>query len=241
MSMKRITTLVKSAASYDLVTLETVKVELEIPDSDTSKDAWLTGVIHQISGSCARYCNRSAMDVNEASFPVETVQDLFFPERDAYPYQVPGGTDPLQLSHWPLASLTDSNGQPLSAVTSVVIADPPGTNTVLVEGTDFIVNPAFGQLVRLDPWSQYPTLWLPIKTTVIYAGGFNLIPDDVQEAALRWITQRYKERGRDPNLRAKEEPNLGRMEYWTGGPPMSGGVPEEIAELLWNYRSPVCA
>lgn len=236
MGLKRISTLLTPAATYDLVDLETVKVELQIPDDDTSKDAWLTGVIHQVSGAIARFCNRSSMDVNEASFPIETVQDLFYPERDAYPYQVPGGLELLQLSRWPLPFVEGGD----SPVTSIVITDPPGNNTTLVEGTDFIVNPAFGQLVRLEPFTQYPTLWFPVKTVVIYQGGFDPIPPDVQDAALRWITQRFSDRGRNPNLRAREQPGTGREEFWVGGPPMSGGVPQEIVELLDHYRVPGC-
>lgn len=237
MGMKRITTLVTPAATYDLVTLEVTKTELEIPDSDETKDAWLAGVIKQVSGAIQRYCNRSPRDVNEGTFPVEIVQDLFFPERDAYPYQVPGGTDPLQLSRWPI----DTPEGKSSGVQSVIVTDPPGTNTPLVEGTDYIVNPGFGQLIRLDQFTAYPTMWVPIVTTVIYSGGYAEIPDDLQQAALRWITMRFGDRGRNPNLRAKEQPNLGREEFWVGGPPTSGGIPKEIAELLDSYRVPTTA
>lgn len=240
MGLKRITTLLTPAATYDLVTLEQVKVELRIADTDTGNDAWLAGVITQISGACARYCNRSAQDISEASFPVETVQDLFYPERDAYPYQVPGGTDQLQLSRWPLPMLTNQQGQAVSPVQSVVITDPPGSNTTLVEGTDFLVDAAAGHLVRLDQWTQYPTLWLAIKTVVVYQGGFASIPTDVQEAVLRWITQRWGDRGREPGLRTLSEPGIGEKTYWVGGPQMSGGVPAEITAVLDQYRAPVC-
>jgi hypothetical protein len=237
MGMKRISTLITPATTYDLVTLEAVKIELELKDADTSKDAWLAGVISEVSGTIQRYCNRSPRDVNEGSFPVEKVQDLFFPERDPYPYQVPGGADPLQLSRWPISTPEEQQ----SGVVSVVITDPPGTNTTLVEGSDFIVNSAFGQLIKLDPFTAYPTLWMPVTTTVIYTGGYASIPDDIAMAAKRWVSQRWADRGRNPNLRAKEQPNIGREEYWVGGPPMSGGVPQEIAEVLDSYRTPTTA
>lgn len=298
MGLQRVTTLITPAASYALVALDDVKTELDIPSTDTSSDALLTGYINQVSGAMSRYCNRAPQDVNEASFPVELVQDLFYPDRDAYPYQVPGGTSALQLSRWPIAKITTLptsgntnsgnvlsfasvpaaivDGTPVNGLNlpvsatvvgvgatsvtlnapivgavpagtninfgiSVVIVDPPGTSTALVQGTDFVVNPAVGQLIRLDQFQAYPTLWTPVATTIVYAGGYNPMPDDVQAAALMWITNRFSERGRDRNLKAKEQPGIGREEYWVGGPPMSGGVPAEIAEMLLNYRAPVTA
>jgi len=297
MGLQRVTTLITPAATYALVALEDVKIELGIPDTDTSKDALLTRYINEVSGAISRYCNRSPLDFNEASFPVELVQDLFYPDRDAYPYQVPGGTSALQLARWPLVPTVTlmtsadapsgnvlpfastsgiAQGQPVNGLNlppsatvaevsatsvtlnapvaldlpagtkinfgiSIVIVDPPGTSTALVQNTDFVVNPAFGQLIRLDQFQAYPTLWTPVATTVVYSGGYSSIPDDVQGAAMRWITQRFSDRGRNPNLRAKEEPGVGREEYWVGGPPMSGGVPAEIAEPLDSYRTPVTA
>lgn len=228
MGLMRISTLITPAESYDLVTLENVKLELQLPDSDTSKDAWLAQVITQISGAIERYCNRSPQDTNEGTFNVEEVEDLFFPERDPYPWQVPGGLDSLQLSRWPIQS-----------VEMVIVTDPPGNDTTLVDTVDFQQNPAFGQLIRLDQFMNYPTLWPPVRTRVRYKGGYSSIPGDVQQAAMRWISQRWSDRDRNPNLRAKEQPNIGREEYWVGGPPNSGGVPAEIAALLDSYRVPV--
>jgi hypothetical protein len=47
---------------------------------------------------------------------------------------------------------------------------------------------------------------------------------------------RYYERGRDPSIREVMQPQLGQTTYWTGGPPMSGNVPTEVAALLSQYR-----
>jgi hypothetical protein len=232
MSLSRVTTLITPAASYDLVDLETVKAELQILNTDTTNDDWLSSAITQVSGAIARYCNRSDATASQASFPEEAVQDLFYPERDPYPYQVPGGEAKLQLSHWPI-----------TGVQSVTITDPPGVDTVLVQDTDFVVDAAPGQLIRLDKYMAYPTTWPPIKTIVVYTGGYPDIPADVTVAALRWMVLRYAERGRDPMLRSIEQPLVGTKSYWGGGPGgnRSGGIPQEIAEMLAPYRQPVVA
>ena len=100
------------AGAYDLTDLATAKDELGIPTLDSSRDPFLTRGISQISSAIATYCNRV--------FQVETVKDEAYPDRDAYPWQVPGGVAPLQLSRWPV----------LSTVTALVTtADAPTGST----------------------------------------------------------------------------------------------------------------
>ena len=83
-----------TAGPYDLTDIATVKDELSITGNDTSNDAFLARAITQASAAISRYCNRV--------FAVEAVQDQIFIQQDAYPFQVPGGVYPLQLSRWPL-------------------------------------------------------------------------------------------------------------------------------------------
>ena len=84
------------ASPYDLTDLTTVRDELLIPATDVSVNAFLSRAITQTSGAIAKYCNRV--------FPVETLQDQIFIQQDPYPWQVPGGVAPLQLSRWPLVN-----------------------------------------------------------------------------------------------------------------------------------------
>jgi hypothetical protein len=227
--MRCITTLLSPADSYDLVTLDVVKAELQL--TDDASDPWLKTAITQVSAAMARFCNRSNAIASEASFAVETVQDLFYPERDAYPFQVPGGASVLQLSHWPVTNILEVN-----------ITDPAGaTPQILVADTDYVLDASVGQLIRLDAFMAYPTQWVPIRTAVKYSGGFDPIPDDVVDAALRWVTMRWSDRGRDPNLKSLEQPMVGTKTYWVGAQPMTEGVPTEIASLLIKYRVPVSA
>jgi hypothetical protein len=86
------------AGAYDLTDLDTVHDELTIAAADPSNDPFLSRAITQASTAIANYCNRV--------FQVEALQDQIFIQQDAYPYQVPGGVFPLQLSRWPLVETT---------------------------------------------------------------------------------------------------------------------------------------
>lgn len=84
----------EGASAIDLTDLDAVHDELSVKANDTSNDAWFGRAITQASRAIANYCNRV--------FPVEVVQDLLYIQQDPYPFQVPGGLYPLQLSRWPL-------------------------------------------------------------------------------------------------------------------------------------------
>lgn len=78
----------------DLINLSDFKLELNITSS--ADDAWLRKAITRASRAISRYCN--------TTFPLQTYQDQFWALRDPFPWQVPSGFFPLQLSAWPLAS-----------------------------------------------------------------------------------------------------------------------------------------
>jgi hypothetical protein len=52
--------------------------------------------------------------------------------------------------------------------------------------------------------------------TITY--GQTKIPDDVVDAALRLVTMRFKQKGRDPMLMSQSQPNLGDKRWWVGVP-----------------------
>jgi hypothetical protein len=99
MTVTRITTVLQPATpafsgggAYDLVSLDDVKLELQI--GNTASDAWLRKVITRASLAIQRHCSRT--------FQPQLYQDLFWAQRDAFPWQLPGGVEPLQLGAWPL-------------------------------------------------------------------------------------------------------------------------------------------
>ena len=107
---------ITAASTYDLTTLAVMHDELNIPSNDTSKDASLARIITAVSAGVAKYCNRV--------FALETVRDVIFPQRDAYPYQVPGDIAPLQLSRWPIVQMVRKFGESQRGVEVAVQRHP---------------------------------------------------------------------------------------------------------------------
>ncbi|MDE3017032.1 MAG: hypothetical protein KGI29_08975 [Pseudomonadota bacterium] len=226
MPIRIISTVLTAASSYDLTTLENIKDDLAIPGTDTSSDATLARFITEQSALVAQYCNRV--------FPIETVQDVIYPDRDPYPYQVTGMLSELQLSRWPLVSVT--------TVTDTVAVN---TSNTLVAGTDFVIDADRGWLTKTDPNTGYPTGWSPDQYTIQYTAGYfeagsGSPPPDLEMAVLRLVTARFKARGRDPFLRGQGEPGVGQEQYWIGAlPGQTGPFPPDIAAVLEKYRMPL--
>lgn len=150
------TTVLSRAASLDLVSLEAAKTELDLGSRDTGKDAWLGLAIKQISGAVRVHCNRV--------FVPELVRDQFDIQQDPYPYQTPGGFAQLQLSRWPVIG-------GVSVVQTLASGASPSTQ-LLIEGKDYRLDAAAGQLLRLNPWTGTGTSWEAIPVAVTYVGGY---------------------------------------------------------------------
>ncbi len=142
------------AGPYDLTTLAIVHDELNIPTADTSNDAFLSRAITQASAAVAKYCGRV--------FQVEGLTDLIYIQQDPYPYQVPGGVYPLQLSRWPLVGTIESVLQTIAA----------GVTQTLNLGTDFTIDAERGWLIRLNQFTGVSTAWEAMPVTVSYQAGY---------------------------------------------------------------------
>jgi len=208
----RITTVVAPAASADLATLSDVKTDLGITSND--ENTYLKAQISRCSAAIAQYCNRT--------FVVETVRDDIWPDRDAYPFEIPPGIAPLQLSRWPIVSLT--------SVTE--------NDTALVEDTDFSQDASKGHLIRLDAL-LYPKLWPTYKISVTYSAGYSTIPGDVVDALIRMVKARRDARNRDPMLKGRNIPGVIEQQWWVASPGEQGNMTPDISDLLDNYRVPL--
>ncbi len=212
MSIRVITTVIDPASDYTLTSLANVKAELGLTTTDD--DATLTRYIKSASKAISQFCNRV--------FQAETIQDEFWPDRELYSYQVPTSLSSLQLTRWPVVSLTS-------------VTENDGD---LSDGTDFRVDPANGLLVRLDGL-KYPTGWQAWPISVTYVGGFADTPDDVEDAAIRMVKARYLAKGRDPFLKQENIPGVREVSYWVATGSDAGNMPPDVADILDNYRTPV--
>lgn len=123
--------------------------------------------------------------------------------------------------------------------------------TQALDPTLFEFEAGTGFLTRLNTDGNgnfWPTRWGTGEIAVAYIAGFMLagatnpnnypvLPAEIEEAALRMITMRFKGKGRDPMLRIQGQPGIGQQTYWIGTPPgQVGSLPPEIAGLVDPYR-----
>jgi len=212
-----VTTVLVAASDYDLVTLDDVKAELSVTGVDS--DAQLGRYISAASAAAAQYCNRV--------FVRETVKDVIDIEQDPYRWQVPGGSDALNLSRYPVAN-----------VISILV----GQNAApLVADQGYRLNAGTGQLFRLNAYDGAVCRWDALPVVATYEGGFADIPWDVQDAVTRMIRARWFARGRDPYTRSESVPGVGDVSYWVPTGADAGNLTPDVADLLDNYRVPVVA
>jgi hypothetical protein len=216
----RVTTVVTAASSVALTSLLAVKQELDLVDTDANRDAVLTRYVAACSAAIQAYCNRI--------FAVQTLQDQFFPQRDAPITPLIQGQDPLQLSNYPIVSLTS------------VVENPASTTPyTLTSGADFLEDDDEGQLIRLDK-RGYPKRWSPLAVTVVYEAGYATLPVDVVDACIDFVKWRYFARMRDPGIRQENIPNVYEASYlWGTGPGGPDDIPATVSEKIARYRVPV--
>ena len=207
-----ITTVTTPAQSYDLTSLAILKDELDITTGQF--DDRLQRYLTNASAAAAQYCNRV--------FPVETIKDLFWVQRDRWPRIIPGGVQALQLSRWPIVAV--------SSVTENAIA--------LVEDVDFRTDARNGRLIRIDQ-NGYPKVWPVYPIEVDYSAGFGTVPSDVQDAVIRMVRARWNAKDRDPSLMSENIPGVREARWWIATGVQAGNMTPDMIDLLDNYRVPV--
>jgi hypothetical protein len=209
-----ITAVVTAATSFDLTTLAVVKDELDVLDN--SKNTSLQRYISSASAAVMQYCNRTLV--------VETVSDEFLPIRDRSYVIMSEKIVPLQLTRWPVVSVTSvtENGSDLD------------------EDVDYLVDPDTAQLTRLDT-SGEPCNWAAFIIKVVYSAGYNPIPLDVADAVVRMVTKRYAAKGRDSTLKQESIPGVLERQFWIATGAEAGNMTPDITDILDNYRVPTLA
>ena len=221
-----ILTVTQAAASYALIDLATLKLDLGI--ATTADDAYLNNRISSCSASVANYCNRV--------FPVESLTWQFFPARDGWPWTVTQDIQPLQLPRWPAVAI------------SSVVETIAGVATTLVAGTDYLADNVRGQLTRLDLYGK-PRRWWPDAVAVAFSAGYSTVaaptsgalalPADIIEATELLVKNAYYARTRDGMVRSENIPGVISTSYF--GPDAMNGIPADVAARLSSYRVPVAA
>lgn len=210
MAVRVTTTIAEAASSYDLVTLAIVKEELGV--TVTTSDAQIRRIIASSSRTIALHCDRV--------FNLETVVDTFEIVRARLQFS---GEASLQLTRWPL-----------NEDTTVTVTEAA---TVLEADVDYRVDVQPGLLYRLDS-SGNSISWCASPVVVSYGGGYETIPADLQDAAIRLVRARWFAKDRDPLVRQESIPQVRDVSYWVPTGSEAGNIPPDVADLLAPYRVP---
>jgi len=208
----RISRTVVPAGSLALVTVEQAKATLGIDAADTSQDTALAALIDHVSAAIHRYIDRILVQ--------QGYRDQF---RYVANWMFVG--EPLQLWQYPVA--LDEDGYPVAAVVQ---------DGVTVDATLYESNDERGLLYSIDASGAYG--WTGLLITVDYTAGYDPIPEDVQAAALDWLTARWHSEGRDPTLRSETVPDLLAQTYAGSDPMAATGIPGTARDLLAPYMRP---
>jgi hypothetical protein len=205
----RITRVVTPAASFALVTVADAKTALGIDPADTSQDAILSQQIDAVSQAVNNWCNRI--------FVVQTYQDQLRNPDFCW-------AEPIVTRQYP-----------------IIVADPLAITVdgAAIDPTLFEVYPETGRLYPLNLAGTDPAtagVWSGALILVDYTAGFDVIPADVQGAALEWVNARWNAIGRDPALRSETIPDV-ITQVWGGNDPSSASaMPDACTEWLSAYR-----
>jgi hypothetical protein len=207
-----ISTVTTEATSADLVAWATVRDELGVTGS--ANIVVLRRYVSSASAAIVNYTNRA--------FVQESVLDEIWPQRDASPYLIPGGIEPVQLSRWAIVTLT-----------TVIEND-----VTLVDGTDYRADLAKGQVHRLDG-NGYPCRWPAYALSFQFDGGYATVPADIQDVTIRMVRNRWNAKDRDPSLMSENIPGVRDARWWIATGNEAGNMPPDVQDVLDNYRVPV--
>ena len=206
-----ISRVITPATSLALMTLDQAKAALGIPLTDTSQDAAIQQEIDAVSAAIHNYCDRV--------FVRQSYRDQI---RSVCAW-LPTGY-PIQTQQWPIP--LDNTGAPVLTVTE---------NGTLIDPALWEAEVETGSIYRLDT-SAMMFSWTAQVLVLDYDGGYDVIPADVQGAALEYLTARWASRGRDPALRREIIPDVISQDWYTDAttPSMSATV----RDWLSSYQRP---
>jgi len=210
----RVSTVTAAAASYLLADLAGVKTRLAI--TGTGSDQVLTRFIADASAAAIRFMNNR--------IALETLTDRIWPWRDSWLGALRDSLPVLQLSRWPIVSVT--------SVTETV----GGAAVTLTQDVDFLIDPDPGHLIRLNSCGA-PRAWSASAVAVVYTAGYATIPSDIQEAVSEMVKARFFAQSRDPLVRSENVEGVMQTSYWSGaGPGADTDMPPAIQAKLERYR-----
>lgn len=208
--MRSFPAVIVAATNTNLTTLERVKAELSLADSDASKDDILETRIAEASSAIAAYLRRC--------LAIETLAETFRLENEAPEF--------LSLRQWPVRSVTsvledglavDPSQYELNPDTGVIYRlDASGYRYVWIASKTVVVTYVAGYALPDDI-------------------GRNL-PAAIEQGAVKLVCDMHFGAGRDSRIKGESIPGVSQMDYWVGSIGENGLITPDVGALLDPYR-----
>lgn len=222
------------APTQDLVTLDDVILELQLSNPSNNDKALIQKLISGISASIAKYCDRV--------FVSERVEETLWEQRDVHGMRHGYGnsyfyTPPRNFYHHHRVNDLYLKRYPITSIDSVYVDDLPITSDS--NDLSLRIDRDNGILYRLV--NGYVASWHFGKSIVAtYTGGYTVIPEDLQRAAIRYVEMAWFFAGQDATVRQEQVYGIASVSYDTTGGATTGktspdSVPDEIKLLLEPY------
>jgi hypothetical protein len=197
------------AEELDLLTNAELSAAIGSPTLTTEQ---LDDLNARIAAMITRHCRVVAAGVTPPTLRQETLRETF---------RLKSRQDCLILARRPIVSVSSVT----EAGTALTVAD------------DIEIEAGSGLLRRLS--SDEEVCWPCGKIVVTYVAGWDTVPDDLKQAAMKLAAVIYSEGVRvDPSLKRESIPGLGDREFWVS-PNDDALIPAEVADLLAPYTNVV--
>jgi hypothetical protein len=220
--MYSITTVIEPAETAALTTLERVKLELGIDNTDG--DEILIVKIAEASSDIAVRC--------APTLRRETVTQTFYPDRWSECVSA------LRLRNYPVAAIIDRTVEeiiemvPTDVLIPGVIVDGVG-----LDAAEYRFVPENGLLYRANfPWAFCQSV------AVTYRGGYLLpgqanrnLPASIEAACVELVSGYWHSRGRDPLVKSETNFGVAEFQYWVGAVGEAGDLPPGVMQKISPY------
>ena len=179
---------------------------LQVPARANLDTNYLASMISAASAAIESYCDRT--------FAQATYTEI----QDGYDLRW------MYLPNTPIASITSG---------TILLDDQ---DTISFDSTDVQFDASSGKL-QLAPWSDAGYGAWPCgfqRITVVYVGGYDQIPEDVQQACINVVLGMHSTSAKDPS---KKSEKLGDYSYTLNTDYSMSGISPMVAQLLANYRT----
>lgn len=205
--MHRRIRVLEPATTQDLTTLETARVELDIPEADTSQDAQIQRMIHEVSSIVATYCNQV--------FGEEMVEETFWPESCCEHIQT------IVLDRMPVTSVIEATLDGTELGTGDFQLDEQKGILYRLRDMGCCCSWSIFREFKITYTAGYPLL--------------DGLPFAIERATLILMKDQFLAIGRDPNLRSESIPGVHSYTFAGGGG--RSPVTTEVAALLDSFRN----